>query len=428
MRVMTWNIKGAQLASVERIAAQIREVDADVVALQELFFDAQWNGHVDVAAELERLTGMHSARLITLEHVGPFGFEIAGQMVLTREPVELEPVVLASGRSVGAHFLFRGAKFVMFHLPTEVADRDEGLALLSAQTWNVALGDFNTEDVSGLSATQSECGPTFPADEAVRQIDWVLTREFAAGTCSTIATTASDHRPLVMSFGTADAVLANEIDGALFATSTFVRAAFVDRRAGPLRGLKGTFNGGSTGLCETRHDGVYEPCDALMRDTVSVELSSGATLVATATATRPVSIESVDSVAGAARFIALESLPHLTPPERTSVVPTHPLNRRVDVRLNGGDSLSVAVSRRVWNGTNYEGLESRFSTVPTTSKDLLDEVALPRTHVSVPGTTFDAPGLYFVTSVPLSAGSVTGLGAHSGALVGREQVIELWVE
>ncbi len=441
LRVMTWNIKGAQLASVERIAAQIREVEPDVVALQELFFDAEWNGHVDVAAELARLTGMHGANLVTLEHQGPFGFEIAGQMVLTREPVELEPLALASGRVVGAKFVFREKGFVVTHLPTEPADRTEGLAVLENQSWELLLGDLNTDDVSRFTATKAGCGPTFPAATPTRQIDWVLTRGEDAGTCVTIATTASDHLPMIMSFGDHELPApVNGLDGALFVINTpdfpadpvTTLAAFVDRATvdepglpRPVVGLAGSFN--ETTACNTIARGVYTPCIRQPSGDVHFTTDSGA-LDATLMQNDRVSLTSVGTLDGGATFTRFDLLPTRTAPQQTTPIPVHPANRRVDVQLNGGTSLSVAVFRQLWDGSSYGTATRTFSNAPVTAKDMFDELSLPRSIVSVPGTMFDQPGLYFIVSTPLNAGTVTGFGDRSGARSGTGQVSTLWVE
>jgi endonuclease/exonuclease/phosphatase family metal-dependent hydrolase len=440
LRVMTWNIKGAQLASTERIAAQIREVDPDVVAMQELFFDAEWNGHVDVSAELTRLTGMHGANLVTLEHEGPFGFEIAGQMVLTREPVELEPLVLESGRRIGAKFVFREKTFVMAHLPTELDDRTEGLALIAQESWNVLLGDLNAVDVSGLSATQSECGLSFPSQKPDRRIDWVLTRGEDAGTCATVSTTASDHLPMVTWFGDGEPMApVSEIDGTLFdinapdfSAAAVTRAAFVDRSTLDQLGLPtpitvdATING--LPLCEMTPPGVYAPCAAATSGAVLVTLGGGASLQGTPTMGERATLVSVDSVDGGARFTPFESLPTTLPDGYTTPVPVQPLNRRVDVSVMGSTTLSVSVFREVWTGSSFEPMAQTFANVPITAKDMFDELALTRLKVSVPGSMFDRPGMYFIVSTPMSSGTVTALGSRSGVLIGTGQVTRFWVE
>lgn len=59
LRIGTWNIRAAQSAPVEMLAAEIRAMQVDVIALQEVDVRTRRGGFVDEPAELATALGMH---------------------------------------------------------------------------------------------------------------------------------------------------------------------------------------------------------------------------------------------------------------------------------------------------------------------------------------------------------------------------------
>lgn len=59
LRIGTWNIRAAQSAPVEMLAAEIRAMQVDVIALQEVDVRTRRGGFVDEPAELSNALGMH---------------------------------------------------------------------------------------------------------------------------------------------------------------------------------------------------------------------------------------------------------------------------------------------------------------------------------------------------------------------------------
>lgn len=512
LRVVTWNIKGAQLASAERLAEKLRALQPDVVGLQEVFFDARWNGHVDLAEELGRLTGLRYQTLVTIDQDdarGPFGAEVGGLAVLTREDggevTPLEAITLASGQRLAARFGYRGIDFVVAHLPVEAERRAEGLRTLAELSWSstaILMGDFNTTDVSLAGApfdVCADCGVTYPARAPSRRIDWIVGRGLGCGRCSTVRVTASDHLPVVVSFGgehdpveynpaeynpveynpvepevalirvefpalaTAPGVSSSWLAAlpASFSSSQapYLRAAVVDPTTPdalghprPIDDALLTLRAGelTTELCTASHPGTYQPCSTLNRQaavaaSLVLETESGvANLHVTPSEAHATFAISVDSVAptserplGAPLFVPVEELPQQTPPGMEDELPRHPRHRRIDVHLTPfeeGDPawrLFVTVLRVAWsNGNWHPDPTPRFSDLPNTAEDVFDELhRTPITRVSIPGTAFDAPGVYFILASTLRASAATeGLGPRSGALTGQSSVSALWVE
>lgn len=92
LRVLSYNIKHAELSSLEEIAAVINEIQPDVVALQEVDDEAERSGNVDQAYRLGQLTGMAASfrRAVVLADGGLYGLAILSRYpILSSEKVEL---------------------------------------------------------------------------------------------------------------------------------------------------------------------------------------------------------------------------------------------------------------------------------------------------------------------------------------------------
>jgi endonuclease/exonuclease/phosphatase family metal-dependent hydrolase len=243
IRVASYNIHAGkdaeQRPNLERVAAVLDSLDADIVLLQEVDRGTERSGRVDQVAELERLTGMHGAFAKSLDFQGG-DYGIAA---LSRWPVEstetvplptnppadrgvkmYEPRVAihvvvstpaGSLHVVGTHlgaekvstFRDQEARVLLEHLREHVPS-DAPL---------VIGGDFNSTPDSDVHAgfaaayqdSWQECGSgdgfTFPADSAVRRIDYLYFRGLQCTAARVADTQASDHRPLVVTFRTLEA-------------------------------------------------------------------------------------------------------------------------------------------------------------------------------------------------------------------------------
>ncbi|HEY9480568.1 MAG TPA: endonuclease/exonuclease/phosphatase family protein, partial [Gemmatimonadaceae bacterium] len=204
--------------------------DADIVLLQEVDRGTERSGHVDQLAELERLTAMHGAFAKSLDYQGgDYGIaalshwpiDSAETVPLSTEPpadrgagmyeprVAIHIVVSAPmGRVhvIGTHL---GAEGVSTFRDQEARDLLEHVrARVPANAPVMIGGDFNSTPDSDVHAVFSrdfrdswqQCGTgdgyTFPADSAVRRIDYIYARGLQCATAKVVDAQASDHRPL----------------------------------------------------------------------------------------------------------------------------------------------------------------------------------------------------------------------------------------
>ena len=221
--------------NLERVAALVRQVGADVVLLQEVDRLTTRSGGVDQPAVLGRLTGYHVAFGRTLDYQGGgYGIAVLSRAPIVRDTLVRLPVDPPQERAGGAREP-RGAliatidlpgaalRVVNTHLDASREDRwrlqeivtvlDIARGASSSDAWATLVGgDFNS---TPESATQSEvrraglrdawdaCGTgaglTYPADSAVKRIDYLfLTGHAGCTEARVLASDASDHRPLLV--------------------------------------------------------------------------------------------------------------------------------------------------------------------------------------------------------------------------------------
>ncbi|MGW1890425.1 endonuclease/exonuclease/phosphatase family protein [Streptomyces sp. NPDC002004] len=249
LRVATYNIHaGAGMDGVldlDRQAAALRDLDADVVGLQEV--DVRWGARSewrDVAAELARRLDMHVffAPIYSLDppQEGAPRREF-GVAVLSRYPVTAaenhditrlstqDPNPVPAPAPGFAEVVVR-ARGLPVHVYATHLDYRQGPAVRIAQVADmrrimaedcdrpgrcprqVLLGDFNaTPDAPELAPLWQEladagpgpeagsAGYTFPADVPVKRIDYVAVSRRDVRVCDVAVaeTLASDHRPVV---------------------------------------------------------------------------------------------------------------------------------------------------------------------------------------------------------------------------------------
>jgi endonuclease/exonuclease/phosphatase family metal-dependent hydrolase len=212
MRVATFNVRHCEgmdgVVDVERVAAVMRATEADLIALQELDRGLPRSGGEDQPRALGEATGMHVAFHPTLERRrGDYGIAIA---TFDRIEVAFEALPRAGDEEPRGVLAarYRGLDVLATHLTRDRAARPlqlDALARMAVERGPlvVVLGDLNVEPArlgplerSGLSGCEGL--PTLPAPRPRRQIDHVLGGvEVTITDCKTIATDASDHRPLI---------------------------------------------------------------------------------------------------------------------------------------------------------------------------------------------------------------------------------------
>ena len=239
LRVLTYNIHAgkdaAQQHNLERVAQLIREVDADIVLLQEVDRGTERSAREDQIATLARLTSLHSAFGKSLDYQsGEYGIALLSRFPLDSVrpiPLEVAPTQERSGASYeprsGLHAIARTpdgpVHIVNTHLdpaaaPTYRHQEIIGLLAHIARTVPpdaplILGGDLNarpdTREITALTLVfmdaWQQCGNgpgySFPANAPDRRIDYVMLRDVACSTARVVEGQASDHRALLVTLG-----------------------------------------------------------------------------------------------------------------------------------------------------------------------------------------------------------------------------------
>ncbi|HSK18569.1 MAG TPA: endonuclease/exonuclease/phosphatase family protein [Longimicrobiales bacterium] len=230
-RVASYNIHHARgmddRVDVTRIAAVIRRMSPDVVALQEVDNGVARSGGEDQAARLGEILGMYHAFGSFMDYQGGR----YGMAILSRCPIRsAEPVRLVDGNEprialavtiaqpdssvltvVNVHFDWVGDDGFRFQQAREVAEYLDGID----GPWILA-GDFNDQPGSRtlelFQARAREAAKprgkrfTFSSTEPVREIDFVFAAPAAVWSVGTVEVVdepmASDHRPVIAELST----------------------------------------------------------------------------------------------------------------------------------------------------------------------------------------------------------------------------------
>ena len=238
LTVVSYNIHAGkdaeQRPNLERVAAVLDTLGADIVLLQEVDRLTARSGGEDQVAELERLTGMHAAFAKSLDYQGGE----YGIAALSRWPIEsarvlplpTDPPLKRSNGSedplVALYIVVATpagrVHVVNTHLTAEGPGtyRKQQLVALLAHVRRlippdeplVVGGDFNArpasdeiaattlalEDAWAACGADADAGNTYPAHAPDRRIDYLFLRGLRCDAARVHATTASDHRPLVV--------------------------------------------------------------------------------------------------------------------------------------------------------------------------------------------------------------------------------------
>ncbi|MEY9484376.1 endonuclease/exonuclease/phosphatase family metal-dependent hydrolase [Streptomyces calvus] len=237
LRVATYNIHAGagqdQVFDLDRTAAALRDLDADVIGLQEV--DVHWGARSDFVDEARALAGKLDMRVFfapiyDLDPATPGGERRQyGVAVLSRHPVldaenheitrlstqTSDPVPVLTPGFAEVVVNVRGARVHVYstHLDyrsdpsvreAQVADMLDVLA--ADRGPKVLVGDFNAEptapELAPLWTKLRDAAPggggTYPALDPVKRIDLVtVSPGVTISGARTVASTASDHRPVV---------------------------------------------------------------------------------------------------------------------------------------------------------------------------------------------------------------------------------------
>lgn len=223
LRLVTYNIKHAHgmdgRVDLNRVAAVLRPLDADVIFLQEVDHNCVRSGRVDQTVVLADALGMKP-------HFGPFrpyDGGLYGMAILTRGPIRRAEVVpLPPGPNPIAALeldLEAGGRLVTItglHLVTTEAQRVAQAEVLleryrDASAPVILAGDLNSERGSVvLDAFESDFEVpakdgqplTFPSVDPVKEIDFILLSRDDGWQVAEHRVlderAASDHRPVLM--------------------------------------------------------------------------------------------------------------------------------------------------------------------------------------------------------------------------------------
>jgi len=233
--VLVYNVHaGKDAGGVEnlaRVADLVRETGADVALLQEVDRGTRRSGQIDQPDFLARRTGFAVAFGKTLDYDGgEYGIAVLSRWPIAQQTLmrlRVEPPQRRSGGSYEP----RGAQRVIVRAPagdlvvinTHLdASREDDyrrqeirpVLLLARDAGSLVLvgGDFNSTPESevqadvrngGLRDAWLACGRgdgfTYPADTPTKRIDYLyLTGTATCSRAEVLETTASDHRPLLV--------------------------------------------------------------------------------------------------------------------------------------------------------------------------------------------------------------------------------------
>lgn len=236
MRVLVYNIHAGKDAAgadnLDRVAAIIRDTNADIAMLQEIDRGTTRSGKVDQLARLATLTGYHAAFGKTLTYQGgDYGIAVLSRRAIRSDTLIRLPVNPPQERS-GSGYEPRGALHAMtttalgeihvvnthidssgddFYRLQEAGELLRIIGGLDSGSRIVMLGgDLNAEPGSRVIAKLTaagwhdawSCGEgkglTYPASAPVKRIDYLwLPSEVRCRKATVIATEASDHRPVL---------------------------------------------------------------------------------------------------------------------------------------------------------------------------------------------------------------------------------------
>lgn len=237
-KVLVYNVHAGKDAggkdNLQRVANVVREVDADVVLLQEVDKGTRRSGGVDQPAEYARRTGYHVSFGRSLDYDGgEYGIAVLSRWPIRHDSVVHLPVDPPQERSGGSHeprvamAVVISAPFgelTIFNTHIDASGDDrwrlqeirtiQQLAQSAVRAGSTRVlfgGDFNSTPESavqvqlrgnGFRDSWEKCGAgdgfSYPADTARKRIDYLFAIAGVECTAAIVVNSqASDHRPVL---------------------------------------------------------------------------------------------------------------------------------------------------------------------------------------------------------------------------------------
>lgn len=222
LKVMTYNIKHAELSSLDSIASVIKGQSPDLVVLQEVDVLTTRSGEVDQAARLGALTGMYYSFQPSLLNydTGQYGLALlsrypirSSQRIPLRSAAEQRILALMEVELDATHVIPVGITHFGTTGATERQNQaDDIKAALAGKPWAVLGGDLNASPseacITSLKQQLTDAwtrggsgsGYTHDASFPTRRIDYVmLGSAWTSPVLASVvgASSQSDHRPVV---------------------------------------------------------------------------------------------------------------------------------------------------------------------------------------------------------------------------------------
>lgn len=214
MRVATWNIRHGRprrgFASNRRLAAAVRALDVDVLAVQEVerrVIRSWFGDQPALIASAARATAHVYAPARRLAIIGSDGVALCARGPIFRHEVLSLPHEEGQPR-VALLAELADMTVVTTHLQNDASEARRQLEWLLTRLERVdgpciLMGDLNLrppdieEMITGEGFAPAGGAPTEPAHDPVQQIDHIAVRGFAVDNVAVGDAPVSDHRPLI---------------------------------------------------------------------------------------------------------------------------------------------------------------------------------------------------------------------------------------
>lgn len=228
LTIMTYNLRFGELASMERLAEEIKAANPDFVALQEVDVNtmremAKGNNRISFINRLAELTGMFGFYGRTINFAGGYyGIGILSKHPAVKvekmdlpNPKNVEPRIMLVGQfeldGIGHHFTFACTHFDYIDPNTIAIQARAAIERLRTEPAPLIIaGDFNSEPESQAIALFSKdfqlltnMEKTFPSKAPEKKLDWIFgypAEDFSLVNSAVPAPSvrsASDHLPVV---------------------------------------------------------------------------------------------------------------------------------------------------------------------------------------------------------------------------------------
>ena len=226
LRIMTYNLRFGEMASMDRIAAEIKAYNPDFVAIQEVDANAKRtatkeNAGLNYVSELAQRTGMFGYYGRALDFAGGY----YGIGILSRYPAEKiekfelpnpgeeEPRVMLMGtfEMPGQKLVFASTHFDYRNHTTRKTQAqfvtkkmmEAGYPAILAGDFNATNGQIYIETIKAKMKDLTNDRKTWPADVPQKKLDFIFAyppQDFELKSCivpEPAKNTASDHLPVI---------------------------------------------------------------------------------------------------------------------------------------------------------------------------------------------------------------------------------------